>query len=508
MSYLRGVDRKEVQLLPASVEEYVGPEHEVRLLEGFVEGLDLVAAGLERKAAAKTGRPGYAPGDLLKLWLWGYVNGVMSSRKLERECGRNLEVLWLLRGLRPDHWTICAFRRQAGPGLKAVLRQFTLLAQGLKWVEGRLVVIDGTKLKASNHPQRQLKAEVAKKKIAALDAQLESYLRGCEEADAGVVEGLAPVEELQAQRTALEEQQQQMEQSGRKALPLTDPECRSMRKVGLGYNAQLAVDPVHHLIVAAEVVEASNDQQQLVKVAEAARANLELDPATPLQVVADAGYYDRASLLAAEAANLQAYVPRPRKGSGQEKGRFHKSQFAYDPKADAYRCPGEVLLRRETQTRKSGVLVYFYANAKACRQCPLKGQCTIADYRRVERWEHEAVLDRAEARLAAAPQMMKLRRSVVEHPFGTIKFWNGQGTLLTRGLAGAQTEFTLSALAYNLKRLLKLQPISELLAAFARGVFDLLKLSNLLPRLTTPSLAFVFIAQAKTISPLPRFLPT
>ena len=180
MPYVQGVDRRETQLLPPCVDDFVGLDNEVRLLDAFVEHLDLAEAGLTRSEPAVTGRPSYAPGDLLKLWLWGYLNAVVSSRRLERECGRNLEVLWLLRGLRPDHWTICAFRRQAGPALKAVLRQFTLLAQGLELIEGRVVVIDGTKLKASNHPSRQITAEQVTQKIAALEAQIESYLAGCE----------------------------------------------------------------------------------------------------------------------------------------------------------------------------------------------------------------------------------------------------------------------------------------------------------------------------------------
>jgi hypothetical protein len=249
---------------------------------------------------------------------------------------------------------------------------------------------------------------------------------------------------------------------------VTDPECRPLRKVGLGYNAQIAVDASHHLIVAAEIVDASNDQQQLAGMAEAARVGLGQSAAESLTVVADAGYYDRVSLLAAEQANVKAYVPRPRKGHGQEEGRFHKSEFRYEAARDVYHCPGEAVLSRVSQTGKRGQLVYFYGNAKACRGCPLRAQCTTADYRRVERWEHEAVLDRAAARLAAAPEMMKLRRSVVEHPFGTIKFWRGQWAVQTRGRAGAHTEFTLSVLAYNLRRLLKLVPMPKLLAELAK----------------------------------------
>jgi len=320
MPYVTGVDRRERLLLPACIDDFVGPDNEVRLVDAFVEHLDLAGAGFERSQAAVTGRPAYAPGDLLKLWLWGYMNRVVSSRRLERECGRNLEVLWLMRELRPDHWTICAFRRQAGPALKKVLRAFTLFSQGLELVGGEVVVIDGTKLKASNHPSRQTTAAEVARKIAGLEAEIESYLKGCESADADVPE---QVEQERKELAAAQEMREQIGQSGRGTLPGTDRECRPLRKVGLGYNAQIAVDAKHHLIVAAEIVDASNDQQQLVPMAQEARAGLGQSEQKLLQVVADGGYYDRVSLAAAEEANLEAYVPRPRK-----KAVFTRASFA------------------------------------------------------------------------------------------------------------------------------------------------------------------------------------
>jgi transposase len=468
MPYVSGANRREVLLLPECLDDFVGAENEVRVIDAFVEQLDLVAAGLERSESAATGRPAYAPGDLLKLWLWGYMNRVVSSRRLERECARNLEVIWLLRKLRPDHWTICAFRRRAGAGLKKVMREFTVFCQKLELIGGQLVAIDGTKLKASNHPARQYSAEQLAQKIAGLKADIDAYLQECEAADGDTAEP-ACLAELERELAAAQQLAEQLQESRRAQVAATDPECRPLRKVGLGYNAQIAVDAVHHLIVAADIVEASNDQQQLVPMAEQARSGLGHTPEQPLQVVADAGYYDRVSLAAAEEAHFEAYVPRPQKGHGQQEGRFHKSQFVYDAEKDVYHCPAGAQLQRNTQGHKRGLLVFFYAQASACRSCAMRAKCTTATYRRVERWEKEEVLDRAAARLASAPQMMKTRRSVVEHPFGTIKFWNHQYAFLTRGVAGVGTELTFSVLAYNLKRLLCLVPIAELIKKLRAG---------------------------------------
>jgi len=474
MPYVSGANRREVLLLPECLDDFVGEENEARVIDAFVEGLDLVAAGLERSEPAGTGRPAYAPGDLLKLWLWGYMNRVVSSRRLERECARNMEVIWLLRKLRPDHWTICAFRRRAGTGLKKVMREFTVFCQKLELIGGQLIAIDGTKIKASNHPAHQYSTEELARKIAGLEAEIDAYLQGCEAADGDTAQP-APLEELQRELADAHQLAERLQESARPQVAAIDPECRPMRKVGLGYNAQIAVDAAHHFIVAADIVEASNDQQQLVPMAEQAREGLGQTPEQPLQVVADAGYYDRVSLAAAEQAHFEAYVPRPQKGHGQQEGRFHKSQFVYDAAKDIYHCPGGAQLERYTQGHKRGLLVFFYAQAAACRSCSLRAQCTTAAYRRVERWEKEDVLERAEARLAGTPQMMTIRRSVVEHPFGTIKFWNHQYAFLTRGLAGVRTELSLSVLAYNLKRLLRLVPIAELIERFSPHISSVVR---------------------------------
>ena len=475
MSFIRGADREQVLLLPERVEDYVGAENAVRAIEAFVDSLDLQRAGFAKSVPASTGRPPYDPGDLLKLYLWGYCHRVQSSRCLEAECKRNLEIIWLLRELKPDFKTVSDFRRDNRAALKEVFRQFVLLCRELGLFGRELIAVDGTKLKASNHVSHQRSAEQIKELLAGVEARIEEYLAALDQRDAESdllgqpVEAEVPgqlARKLAALRQCRERYQQALEvaqATGAKA-PVIDPQCQSMQKVGLGYNAQIAVDAQHHLIVAAEIATQPTDHAQLPMIAEVARTALEVKQ---LKVVADAGYHDRSALAEAEEAGLETYVPRPRAGHAATEGVFHKSDFVYEAEEDAYRCPAGQRLTRRGEYEKHGEFTYAYANAKACRTCPIKAKCTKGDYRRIERWEKEVIIEEVEERVAARPQIVARRKGLVEHPFGTIKFWRGQGALLTRGRAGAQAELSLSALAYNLRRVLTLLGVSALIAALA-----------------------------------------
>ena len=475
MSFIRGTDREQVLLLPERVEDYVGAENPVRAIEAFVDSLDLQTAGFSKSVPAATGRPPYDPGDLLKLYLWGYCHRVQSSRCLEAECQRNLEILWLLRQLKPDFKTISDFRRDNRAALKEVFRQFVLLCRELGLFGRELIAVDGTKLKASNHVSHQRSAEQIKELLAGVEARIEEYLAELDQKDAqGDLLG-QPMEpevpgqmarKLAALRQCRERYQEALEvaqATGEKA-PVIDPQCQSMQKVGLGYNAQIAVDAQHHLIVAAEIAPQPTDHAQLPMIAEAARTALEV---RQLKVVADAGYHDRSALAEAEEAGLETYVPRPRAGHAATENVFHKSDFVYEAEEDAYRCPAGQRLTRRGEYEKHGEITYAYANSSACRTCTIKAKCTKGAYRRIERWEKEVILEEVGERVAQRPQIVARRKELVEHPFGTIKFWRGQWALLTRGRAGAQAELSLSALAYNLRRVLTLLGVSALVAALA-----------------------------------------
>jgi len=477
MSYVTGTDRQQRLLLPESLDDYIDPEHPVRFIDAFVDGLDLQQCGFQRTRPAETGRPPYAPGDLLKLYLWGYCNQTRSSRQLEREGQRNLEVIWLMRKLQPDFKTIADFRKDNAAAFKAVFRQFTLLCRDLKLFGNELVAIDGTKLKAVNSPSRNLTARQLRGLLARIDAQLEGFVQALNQADqqeAGPGSATTDAGEFGQKIEQLRERQQQYQQalaelqsSGSNQISLTDPDSRRMRKVGVGYNGQVAVDAKHKLIAEQTVVNSPTDYEQLAPMAAATKAAL---GAEKLRVVADGGYYDNAAIAACEQLQgVEVYLPRPRKGSASHQGRFEKAQFGYDAAADCYRCPAGATLVRETEWLKRGQLHIAYANPAACRGCPLRSQCTTAPYRRITRWVGETAVEAVHARVAAAPQILARRKALVEHPFGCLMFWMNQRVFLTRGLKGVNAEFSLSTLSYNVKRVVKIVGVKSLLAHLQRA---------------------------------------
>ena len=477
MCFITGMDRSQTLLLPESLEDYVGAQHPVRFLDAFVEGLDLAACGFARTKAADTGRPPFAPGDLLKLYLWGYLNKVRSSRRLELECGRNLELLWLLRKLQPDFKTIADFRKDNAGAFKKVFRQFNLLCRDLGLFGAEVVAIDGTKLKAVNNVARNFTPEKLRASLGRIDTRLAEFLAALDAGDRAepppAVAAAAPVRGRLEEKIAALRQRQQgyqealaaMEESGATQVSLTDPDSRRMHKVGVGYNGQIAVDAKHKLIAVAEVVNEPTDHGQLAPMAAAAQEALGVEK---LKAVADGGYYDHGQLAACAAIGVETYVPRPKKGSAAAGGRFGKEEFAYEAASDTYRCPKGETLSREVEWLKRGEPHLAYANPGACRSCPIKEPCTTADYRRISRWAGEAIVEAMHARVAAPPEMIAQRKTLVEHPFGSIKFWMEQRAFLMRGLEKVRGEFHLSALAYNMKRVINIVGMERLLEAVRR----------------------------------------
>ena len=480
MRHIQGSDRSQTLLLPASVEDYVGADNSVRAIEAFVDGFDLAKAGFVRVAAKEIGRPGYHPGDLLKLYLYGYLNRVRSSRRLEAECHRNLEVIWLLRGLRPDFKTIADFRRENAPAFKAAFRHFVVLCRKLDLFGKELLAIDGTRLKAVNSTERNFTREKLKTMLHNADARLAEYLAELAKADdqdGGPAAGAAPAKNLAEKIATLQKRresyaaiQAELERTGENQVSLTDPDSRAMAtypKVGVGYNAQVAVDAKHKLIVEQEVTNLGSDLGQLAPTAIPAKEALGVDT---IQATADRGYYKGADIAACEAAGITAFVPKPLgRGAAASKGLFAKEAFVYDAAQDVYRCPnGETLFPR-THWVKDGHRMIVYYDGAACRRCPIKAQCTSAKrWRQIVRWEGEAVLDAMAARLAANPQMTQRRRETVEHPFGTIKQAMNQGYFLMKGLRQVRAEFSLTALAYNLLRVINLVGVKGLVEACGR----------------------------------------
>src|SRR5229473_4359207 len=489
-----GESREQPSLLPPRLEDYVGPDNPVRAIESFVCALDLAKLGFRHAdRGVEVGQPPYDPADLLKLYLYGYINQIRSSRRLEREACRNLELIWLLRNLKPGYRTIANFRKENWKALKAVNRSFVLLVRELGLVGGAIVAIDGSFFhgdasKASIFTRKRLAEQIAN-----LDREIEAYGKSLEDNDAaearhrtdGDGDGGAgdggdlgeKVSELMARRSRAQADLERLEASGETQLSLTDPDARLLTKNGqtlAGYNVQAVVDDKHKLIVASEVVNDSSDVGQLHAMAKAAKEALDVKT---LQALADEGYYSSTELKACEDDGIVAYVP-PSEGNGglEKEGRFSLKNFSYDAAADAYRCPAGELLHRMKGSWKnaSGRIEIRYASRKAiCGACPLKARCLSrkAVNRTIGRWEHEDVLERHRARMQGAGELMRRRSGIVEHPFGTLKCRAGYRHFLVRGFDKVRGEWSLMALCYNFTRVLNILGFDRFVAYMAAKTF-------------------------------------
>lgn len=471
MDHVKGTSREQITLFPEAIEDYVSAENPVRFLDAFIDQLDMGSIGFRHATVNETGRPPYHPGDLLKLYLYGYLNRVRTSRLLERESQRNLEVIWLLKRLSPDHKTISDFRKDHAQALREVFKQFVVLCKQLELFGAELVAIDSTKFKASNARDRVKDKEQLDKSIARINDSISQYLAQLEENDTAdnrtVLASVSPEElqqkiaSLKQQRATLEQARTELEDSGQKYSSLTDPDCRLMKnehRIEPAYTMQAAVDAKHSLIIDYELTQDAADNNHLSPVAAAAKRMLGVET---LAVCADAGYYDTVDLKACDDQTISTYVPVPEpkisKKTQVPKPDYYHDKFVYDEASDTYRCPQGYTMSYYTTTQKSdGRSIRIY-RTKACRDCPVHAQCTTSPRGRyVYRWEHEAVLDRLKQRLARNPEIIAQRKAIIEHVFGTIKKIWGYGALLLRRLAKIPSEVALMNLSYNIRRVLNI----------------------------------------------------
>ncbi|ARE42474.1 Mobile element protein (plasmid) [Rhodovulum sp. P5] len=473
---MTGTPRAQSLLLPERVEDYVGANNPVRFIDAFVAGLDLAAAGFARAKPKSTGRPGYDPADLLKLYIYGYLNRVRSSRRLQAETHRNLEVIWLMRHLKPDFKTIADFRKDNRLAFREIFRQFVRLCRDLDLFGRELLAVDGTRIKAVNNSGKNFTKASLKRDLALIDKRLDHYLSALNNADAeddnrasDMVKNdiRQKIEAMKARRERLIGHQEELEETGADQLSLTDPDARAMdrnTRVGVGYNIQIAVDVKHKLIAEQQVHSKVSDLGLLAKTAISARKLLGVER---IDVVADKGYFAIEDIAASEAGNAFPIIPRPRRGAAASKGLFVKERFQYDGTADHYTCPGGQNLppNGKKQYVRDGVFEQKYRNYRACKQCRLKPRRTGSEARTVSRYENEEVLERMAERLVARPEVLGQRRETVEHPFGSIKQWMGQGAFLTRRLENVRGEFSLTALAYNIRRAITLVGVPTLIQA-------------------------------------------
>ena len=475
--FVEGIDRSQTSLFPASLEDYITEDNPVRAIDAFVDGLDLRKLGFTSIDPLETGRPGYHPATMLKLYIYGYLNRIPSSRRLERECQRNLELIWLTGKLAPDFKTIADFRKDFGEPIRRVGRAFVAICRKLDLLSKASVAIDGSKFKAVNARDKNFTQAKMKRRLERIDESIARYLSQLETADrqaaAGADVPAAKVTRLKEKLAKLKEEiarlnaiNTELQASPDKQVSLTDPDARSMATSGkdtgiVGYNVQAAVDTEHHLIVAHEVTNVGTDRRQLANIAKQARE--EFGTGT-LEAVADRGYYEGSEIKACTDAGITVTLPKPQTSCAKAKGRFGKQDFVYEAADDTYRCPaGERLTHRFTTEEKGKVIRRYWTSA--CGTCPLKAQCTTGPVRRIPRWEHETVLELVQARLDKNPDAMRLRRQTAEHPFGTIKCWMGWTHFLTMTLPKVATEMALNVLAYNMKRVMAIVGVRDLMKA-------------------------------------------
>jgi transposase len=472
--FIEGEDRSQVTLLPECLDDYIAEDNPVRVVDAYVEELDLQELGFEGAEPAATGRPAYHPAVLLKIYIYGYLNRIQSSRRLEREAQRNVELMWLTGRLAPDFKTIADFRRNNGPGIGNVCRRFIVLCRDLKLFSEALVAVDGSKFKAVNSRDRNFTPGKIDKRQQQIEESIQRYLDALETADRSQPPDLEAkserlkdkIDRLRRQMRQLDQTKEQLQTQPDGQLSLTDPDARSMTSHGkgtgvVGYNVQAAVDAKHHLIVAHEVTNVGSDRGQLSPMAQAARDAM---GKTTLKAVADRGYYNAPQIKACHDAGIATILPKPTTSNAKAEGRFDKADFVYIARDDEYECPaGERAIYRFSR-EENGLLLRRYWSS-ACPQCPMKAQCTPSDYRRISRWEHEAVLEAVQRRLDKQPQAMTIRRRTVEHVFGTLKHWMGSTHFLTRTLANVTTEMSLHVLAYNLKRVMSILGIGKTVKA-------------------------------------------
>jgi len=472
MSYVEGESREQQVLFPEALDDYISESNVVRFIDAFVDGLEMEELGFGRAAPKETGRPPYDPRDLLKLYIYGYINRIRTGRTLERECHRNVELMWLMRKLRPDFKTITDFRKDNRQAFKGVFRQFVLLCKGLGLVGGELVAVDGSKFKAVNSGERHFTGKKLERRLKELDHKVERYLDELDRSDRSEQDSAVDkedlkqkIEKLKERKGRYEELLKELNSTRQTQISLTDPDSRAMALTPRGevsYNVQTAVDQKHHLIVAQEVTNEVLDNHQLFTMADRTRQSL---GQKELQVVADMGYYNHEELKQCEEAGITTYVSKPLVSKNTARGLFGKEKFVYQADKDCYRCPANERLDFRFETQE-GEKKFRYYWTKACPRCPLKVQCTTDPrFHRIKRWEHEAVLERLEQRVKANFVLIKLRKQLVEHPFGSMKFWNDQRHFLMRGLEKVRAEFSLSTLAYDIKRALKIVGVRGLMAA-------------------------------------------
>ncbi len=458
--FIEGENRFQSTLFPESLEDYIAADNAIRVVDAFVDKLDLKQLGFDRAEPSVTGRPGYQPATMLKIYVYGYLNRIHSSRRLERESHRNVELIWLTGRLMPDFKTIADFRKDNRQAIRRVCLEFVGVCRELELFSATLVAIDGSKFKAVNSRDKNFTRKSVKRRLKKTQANIDRYLAKLDAADqeepeireVTAQELQQKIASMEAKMEELKHYEAEVEAHPDKQVSVTDPDARSMMKAGggstVGYNVQTAVDSKHHLIVAHEVTSATTDRSQLSSIAGKARTALDTETLT---VIADPGYYKGEEIVECQINGIKALVPKVDTSGRKAKGRFSKADFRYDAGRNEYICPAGQRLTYRFDSIEHGKTLWVYMKY-GCSSCPLQAKCTSNNAKRIKRWEKEHILEAAAAELKQQPEAMRQRKRLVEHPYGTIKHWMGSTHFLMKRLPNVQAEMSLHVLAYNLRR--------------------------------------------------------
>jgi transposase len=469
--FIAGENRSQSTLFPESLDDYIAQDNAIRVVDAFVNKLDFQALGFTRAEPSATGRPGYQPATLLKIYVYGYLNRIQSSRRLERESHRNVELIWLTGRLMPDFKTIADFRKDNRKAIRRVCIEFVGVCRELELFSATLVAIDGSKFKAVNSRDKNFTRKSVKRRLQKTQANIDRYLAQLDAADreepeireVTAAELRQKIASMEAKMEELKAHEAEVEAHPDHQVSLTDADARSMMKAGggseVGYNVQTAVDSKHHLIAVHEVTNAPSDRSQLASMADQAKTALD---AKTLTVVADPGYYKGEEIVACKKKGIQALVPKVDTSGKRAKGQYTRSEFRYDADQDEYVCPAEERMPYKFTTEEKGKKLRVYMTFK-CPDCPLKAQCTTGKERRIRRWVDEHWLEAAAADLQKHPEAMRQRKQMVEHPYGTIKHWMGSTHFLMKRLPNVQTEMSLHVLAYNLRRAINVLGVPKII---------------------------------------------
>jgi transposase len=469
--FIEGENRFQSTLFPESLEDYIAKDNSIRIVDAFVDKLKLKELGFDRAEPSDTGRPGYLPATMLKIYIYGYLNRIQSSRRLERESYRNVELIWLTGRLMPSFKTIADFRKDNRKAIRRVCTEFVGVCRELELFSATLVAIDGSKFKAVNSRDKNFTQKSVKRRLQKTQANIDRYLAKLDAADreepeireVTALELKQKIASMEAKMEQLKAHEAEVDTHPDKQVSLTDPDARSMMKAGGGstvsYNVQTAVDSKHHLIAAHEVTNAPSDRSQLGSMAGQAAAALDVKALT---VIADPGYYKGEEIVDCYASGIKALVPKTDSSHSKAKGRYSKADFHYDAEHNEYICPAGQRLTYRFDSVEKGKTQWVY-ETNQCTSCPLKSQCTTGKAKRIKRWEKEDILDAADALLKQNPDAMRQRKRLVEHPYGTIKHWMGSTHFLMKRLPNVQAEMSLHVLAYNLKRAIKVLGVAKIM---------------------------------------------